>query len=160
LKSPKVEEKMSEEKIKFALKRIWWRGQIVIRALPEERFYLLLDRGKPALDVFQLEANPFFADMIPSEREEWTDAPPDGKTTGDWLEFEGILKPKHRLNPNKKLNANVQTIDSGEVLIIEETEYFLHLDFAGKKFKGRRALKREAPDSPIWVFEKSKWASN
>lgn len=58
-------------------------------------------------------------------------------------------------NPTKILPAYMLAEDRGRIRILEDNPLFMSMQFFGKKLKGYYALKREGPDSPIWVLQKS-----
>jgi len=72
------------------------------------------------------------------------------------MNFEGELPAKTPENPNEKIPAFIEIIDKGKANVIEDTDSFVHMDLKGKKLKGLYHFKREAPDSKVWVFAKSK----
>ena len=153
LKGPKVEvsQETQAKTAQFTFLRIWWKGQTVIRAMPQERFFLLLKNG--GFRVWELDANPLWEAAQSVLETEMPEPPPNHKEITDWMKFEGDLPPEHALNPTKRLTAHAEIIDTGAARLIEDTEHFVHIDFRGKNFKGRWVLKREEPDSAIFTFE-------
>jgi len=59
-------------------------------------------------------------------------------------------------NPNERIPAYIEIKDSGTVELIEETDLFSSFKFNGKLLKGYYIMRRESPDSPIWIFSKGK----
>jgi len=57
-------------------------------------------------------------------------------------------------NPNERLPVYIEIKDSGPAEIIEQNDQFILFKFSGKIMKGLWALKRESPNSDIWVLSK------
>ena len=134
------------DQTKFALKRKWWKGQFVIRGLPVEHFEIRFSDSKNTF--FKLGKNPVAAETgITSLR-----------STGrkSELMFEGKIAPGAEGNPNKKIPAFVDILDSGSCNIIEDSEHFMHVEFKGSKLKGNWVFKRTDPQSNIWLMSKGK----
>jgi len=143
------------EKIKWTLSKAWWKGQTVIRGMPVQRFELFLDFGENKLKKFETESNPIYSDEMVGILSIENTKPPKGDFK-DWLTFEGELPAEHVKNPNKRIPMYYLILDSGEAKVIEKTDNFIHIDFKGKRLKGRRVFVRESPESDIWVFKISK----
>lgn len=141
---------------KFALRLLWWKGQTVIRDVPNRQWDLLIDTGEKTLSRFTLQKDPLRNQKVVATRTELSRRTPDGKPPYAWLSWEGQLPPSHPDNPTKKLPLMVNIQDSGPGEIYEETDVFLSMKFLGKKFKGFWVLRREDPTSEIWTFEQSK----
>ena len=131
---------------KFALKRKWWKGQFVIRGLPVEHFELRFSDAKNTF--FKLDKNPLSAENgLTSLRS-------IGKKSE--IMFEGIIPPGEEGNPNKRIPAHIDILDSGNCNIIEDSENFMHVEFKGKKLKENWMFKRTDPQSNIWLMSKGK----
>jgi hypothetical protein len=138
---------------RFALKRVWWRGQLVVRGMPVEHYYLFLD-FPPLLTVLHFERNPILEKQAGLEIE-LEEKPPERERMRDWIDFEGELPPNSELNPNKELAARMETIDKGKVEWIADQELFSSFRFRGKLLKGYFTFKREEPGGALGIFGKS-----
>jgi len=148
-------EKQKQARRKFALQRRWWKGQEVVRGMPVDFFDLRIDMGVPDyLLTFTFPKDPTIAESQATVFEKWKEKTPDGRPFKNWLIFEGEIPPLHKLNPNKKLPATVKILDRGEVDVIERSQDFISFRFMGKILKGIWIARREAPDAPVWVFER------
>jgi len=140
---------------KFYLNRHWWRGQFVIRGQPVEHFDLRIDEGKLKNRYWVLDKDPtFFKTGIVAAQKICDDR--------RWLTFTGKIPPHPKApkwlkpgNPNKRIPAYVERIDSGTVNFIEDSPKFISMIFRGKRLTGYWIMKRTSPKDPIWAFEKS-----
>jgi len=130
---------------KFALKRKWWKGQFVIRGMPVEHFEVRFDSEK--YPWFKLNKNPLVVESGISGIKQ------SGRK--EEVMFEGIIGPGKEGNPNKKIPAHIDILDSGSVNVIEDSENFMHVKFSGKKLKGNWIFKRSDPASNIWNVSKA-----
>jgi len=144
------------KKEKFVLQRRWWKGQAVIRNQPKI-FYDLRFEEDGQIYTIRLNDSPLAEEKTSAIIEETDYAPPKGKSSKEWLSFEGEIPAEEipEENPNQDIPAYIEILDSGEYEMIEETETFIHFNFKGKKLKGRFALTREDPRSEIWIFSRS-----
>jgi len=150
----------SERKAVFALRRHFWRGQVVVRGMPVQHWDLKIDSGKKHLDSYgHMEQSPVDApEGTAAIYRKWSARAPGG-TLADWMKSPAIEIPPNRPelgNPNKEISAFSELTDSGGVEIIEENPVFISLRFNGSKLKGLWTLKREDPKMSMWVFSKSK----
>lgn len=141
---------------KFYLYHHWWMGSKVIRGIPVSHFDLRLDENKPSHRYFKLDKDPTYYDKGIVAVEDKCD---DER----WLTFEGIIPPRGKApawlrpaNPNKKIPAHLDKIDSGKVNIISDTPMFISFIFSGKEIKGYWILRNASPEEAVWVFEKNK----
>jgi len=146
LKKQKQLFELGEKKSWFTLDRHWWKGQKVIRDLPVEHWDLRFSDGFE----FTLDKNPLFdpEDINAVYRKKFDIA-------GDMKVHDKlIIPPGEEGNPNKKIPANVETLDTGNMDIISHTENFMSVDFKGKHLKGFFAFKRVDPSANQWVISK------
>jgi DNA adenine methylase len=149
----KIPIKEAVKDVKWALSKAYWKGPTVVRGMPKVRRELFLDFGEKQLQRYETEDNPIFQDttsgvLIPENTK------PDGDFKA-WLEFEGEIPAEHPKNPNEKLPMFYEIEDKGTAEMIERTDNFIHLNFKGRLFKGRKVLKREDPKGEIWILQKS-----
>lgn len=125
----------------FVLTNRNWAGQVVVRALPFEDWHIKINSKK-----FHLDKDP-------------TRKIPDVGISA--LEFagkesyftEGKKAPKTEANPNLKIPAFIEMIDSGLVEIITDEPLYLHVRFKGKKLKGLYYLRRTSKQSQFWTLK-------
>ena len=142
--------------VKFYLYRHWWRG-VVLPKQSISHYDLRFDEDRPIHRYFRLDKDPmYFTKNVISVEDKCDDE--------RWLTFEGIIEPKDKEtrkwliggNPNKKIVAHVDLIDSGKVNILSDTPMFISFVFFGKEIKGYWVMRRASPEETVWVFEKSK----
>lgn len=139
-------------KEKFALTVHRWKGPEVVRGMWNTRHLLQMDG-----ETWEFQEDPLREDIVVASRTEMEVDPPEGS----WLTFDGeipggYMKPVTPEGPYpKKLPVLVDILDDGVVDVIEDTEQFVHLDFDGKKLKGRYVFRAEEPGGNIWRFGKS-----
>lgn len=132
----------AESSAEFILTNRNWAGQVVVRALPFEDFHLKINGKK-----FHLDKDP-------------TRKIPDSGISA--LEFvgkegyflEGKKAPKTEVNPNLKIPAYIEKLDSGAVEIIADEPLYLHLRFKGEKMKGLYSFRKTSKQSQFWSFKK------
>jgi len=125
----------------FVLSHRHWKGQHVIRGQPVEDWHL------------KIEDKQFHLDNDPTREFE-------GGISA--LEFSGLpglfasgeKAPKTGVNPNRKLPAFVDVLDSGMVEIIADEPLYLHVRFKGSKLKGLHFFVRTSKDAQFWAFKK------
>lgn len=150
-----------ERKAKFILRIHFWKGPKIIRDIPVSHWDLVIDSGKDYLDEWSaMEFNPLsiVEKGVAAIHKICNIAPPGGKTFKDWMTMEHIeIPPNHPEwgNPNKKIPAYMDFVDSGEVEWLEDSEMFSSFIFKGAKMGGYWTMKRESPDSDLWVLQKS-----
>jgi len=141
---------------KFYLYHHWWRGAFVIRGMPVSHFDLRLDENESSHRYWKIDKDPtyFSKGMVAVE-----DKCPDKR----WLTFEGIIPPYPKApawlqpgNPNKRINAHVDKLDEGKVIILEDSPTFISFMFHGKELNGYWILRKATPKETVWTFEKSK----
>jgi len=154
-----VEQSQIEVELKKAIgiyRRHWWKGQFVIRGMPVDHWDLVIYvPGRDYLDEWNLEDDILRVDKVPAIYKKCRKPPFRHDSFRDWLTFEGSIPPGKIGNPNKRIPAFIDIIDSFELEWIEESPDFHSFQFKGKKLKGYYIMKRTDPRSPIWVFSKS-----
>ncbi|RLJ03626.1 MAG: hypothetical protein DRP11_00075 [Candidatus Aenigmatarchaeota archaeon] len=140
---------------KFYLNRHWWRGQFVIRGQPVEHFDLRIDEGKLKNRYWVLDKDPTYVKKGIVAVQKICD---DRR----WLTFTGRIPPNPKApkwlkpgNPNKRIPAFVERIDSGIVNFIEDSPRFISMIFKGDRLRGYWVMKKPNPGESIWIFEKS-----
>jgi hypothetical protein len=144
------------KKARFVLQRHWWKGQEVIRKMPVVHWDLRFDDGSKRPPYFNLDKNPLTTIKgINAVRKILTDK--------RWLTFEGEIPPGLKApkwlrpgNPNKKIPAFVDIIDTGKATIISDEPLFMSILLRGKKLKGYWIFRRSDAHSNLWTMEKSK----
>ena len=119
-----------------------WAGQLVVRGLPFEDYHLKINGKK------------FHLDKDPSHK-----VPEVGISA---LQFEGKeayfrpgkKQPKTDVNPNLKIPAFIEEVDSGAVEIIADEPRSLYVRFKGKKLKGLYYFHRTSRQSNFWSLKK------
>jgi len=139
--------------IKWTISKAWWKGPTVVRGMPRTHWELFLDFGEAKLKRFEVDRNPIYEREIAGVLET-ENTKPDGNFK-DWLNFEGQIEAEHPKNPNERIPINYEIEDKGTAKLIEKTDNFIHLNFKGKLFKGRKVLVREDPKSEIWILRPS-----
>ena len=140
----KVKKVLSLDDTVFILSHRHWQGAIVIRGLPVSDYHLKIGTTKR----FHLTQDP--------SRE----IPDQGLSA---LEFEGKdayfsageKQPRSPANPNRKLVATIDIIDKGDVEIIADDPFYLHVRFSGKKLKGLYYLRKtKSKAASFWTLKK------
>jgi len=161
LKGHKLKESESK-KVKYVVRRNWWKGAVIVRGMPVQHWELVIDSGKDYLDEFRLESDPLIKEKlergIPAVHRKVTGKTPKGGGFREWMKFEGEIPPNHSEwgNPNKKIPAYKKIIDKGEADWIEESAMFHSFDFGSGGLSGAVVIIRESPDANIWVMKKGK----
>jgi len=171
-----VKEAIEERKVKFQVKRLWWKGPVVIRGTPRIFYVLLFHNGKVhyawhftknPVDVFGEEVEELTTEeflesyccgFLEGVMEQALAVPlePEMYEDGELLKKEGSLPPEHPLNPNKELDLHFDTVDEGTAIIIaEERGRFYRFKMQGKQLKGYFSLMREDPHSKMWKLARS-----
>jgi len=144
---------------RFLLRLVHWKGQFVVRGMSVEHWDLLLDKGEECLDEFAGMKNPLEQpEGVNCIRRDYCVGTPEGKSNKEWMNFTGkSIPPNHPEwgNPNKRIPAYMDRVDSGSVNIISDTDTFVSFIFKGKKLKSYWIAKRESPKAENWVFSKS-----
>lgn len=161
LKGKPLKESPEPKQARFIIRRRWWKGPKIIRDIPKQHWDLLIDSGKGYLDEWNLEKDPLIKENlefgIAAFRKKTRIGTPKGESFRKWMEFEGSIPPKHPEwgNPNKRIPAYIKILDKGKVNWIEDTNLFSSFEFKGKILKRNVILRREDPDSAIWVMRKA-----
>jgi hypothetical protein len=67
----------------------------------------------------------------------------------------GEKQPLSSANPNRKLVATIDIIDKGDVEIIADDPFYLHVRFSGKKLKGLYYLRKtKSKTASFWTMKK------
>ncbi|GAH71724.1 unnamed protein product [marine sediment metagenome] len=132
---------------------------MVVRGMAVDHWDLLLDKGEKCLDEFAgMMNNPLEKpEGVNCIRHDYCVGTPEGKPNKEWMNFFGEIPPNHPEwgNPNKRILAYMDKVDSGSVNIASDTSDFVSFVFHGSKLKGYWICKRESPRSENWVFSKS-----
>ncbi len=130
------------DKLNFALKRVWWKGQDDIKKMPVEKWWLMFSNGL----YFELDENPTVQKKgINSVKKIFTDQP-------EWMDFKGEIAPGKLGNLNKKIPAHVEILEKGKVDSVENTERFMSYKFSGQKLQGFWTAKAT---NGTWILEQS-----
>lgn len=154
----KLSEIRELKQAKFLLRRHWWKGQFVVRGMAVDHWDLVIDKGAKCLDEFSGMEDPLEnPDGVNCIRKDCCNETPKGKSNKEWMNFFGEIPPNHPEwgNPNKRISAYMDKVDSGSVNIAEDSTDFVSFIFKGSKLKGYWIAKRESPRSENWVFSKS-----
>ena len=173
----RLEESVEAEKYKYAVKRCWWKGQVVVRGMPQIFYVLLFYKDKKIHSAWHFLPKPIierleeYIGMSIEEflsckcQEVWEQIQeqiqtvplePETYEDGKLLADSGELPVGHPLNPNKRLPLHFDTIDSGEAeLIASDANVFYRWRLKGKLMKGIYVLKRDSPHSELWTWNKS-----
>ncbi len=100
-----------------------------------------------ALDSWEFSSNPLFNSG---------GAGIHTKAPNNFINLKGDILPNSYGNPDKKLKATIEILDSGDVEIIEKQPLFIHLRFRSKILRGLWVLKRDGANSNLWSMKKSK----
>ena len=146
----KKEEKKSEElaKAQFVIHYLSYMGQIVIRGIPHQRWFLRLKKdGK----VYSWISDYDFTRFSPVAMEY------EGVVDKKWFDYEGDIPPNTKYNPTKTLTAKMKIIDKGSC-DVESTEVEgaekMSIKLNGKRVTGSFTLVQEEKESPIYTIEK------
>lgn len=79
------------------------------------------------------------------------------ETHTDANTISGCLEPgKHPLNPTKTSQSWIKTLDSGRVIILEDSPLLKKFEFKGAHLKGLCILSRE-PEAHVWEFTRKEY---
>jgi hypothetical protein len=140
---------------RFTLRLLWWKGQEVVRDIPNRRWEILLDLGEGNPLRWTFDSDPTTGTPVPGTKTVLSKKTPDGKPSHSWLDWKGILPPSDSENPTKKLPINVEILDTGNVKIYENSDMFFSASFEGESLKGFQIMRREDPTSDLWIFQSS-----
>lgn len=134
--------------LRFAVKRMWYRGPVHVRGAPTVLYYMIFHDGKRVVKAWDFgQENP---------REHKSVSTRLGKSKDPKLIQKTVdLSPSHILNPTEKLQMHVDTIDEGSVSVIADSANFMRFRMGGGIFKGIHVLVRETPGSAEWFFRKA-----
>jgi len=149
------------KKVPFILQYEWWKGPEVIRGMRQNKFFIKLQDNSNVQAISFLEKKPVLTTEdagIAATMHKVSHGPKRGMKPIDWMRFEGEIGPGEPGHPLeiKKLPLHVEIMDRGSVQVIEDGELFKSLQFDGKLLKGYYVMRREGPDSKLWVWQKSK----
>lgn len=150
-----VKEKWKEEeslaKPRFSFSMIYWKGQKVIRDIPQRRWFIRIDdRGRGSVRSWMFEGDPVWETPLTAIYE--------GRVDRRWMKREGELKPRSQYCPTKEIPCHCVLLDTGTVDIKSGEgslgEEILELKFNGKTLKGEYILRQEEPDSDIYTLSR------
>lgn len=124
----------------FLLTVLTWKGQTVVRDLPVNQYFIRIG-NKP---LFLFEKNPLMDPAL--------NAVEDPEYSKYFKE--GTYSPGSIINPNKKIDAKIENLDSGNVDVIEQKQGIIQLIFHGEKLKGRWLLRKDDPRESLWEMTK------
>ncbi len=135
-----LRKKMLSASHQFTLTHRYWQGQSVIRNQPVEDWHIKIDTRQ------------FHLNKDPTKTEASISA----------LQFEGESgyfkpgkkEPKSEVNPNTKIVAFVDLIDSGPSLIIRDKPLDLIVRFKGKKLNSLYHFHRTSEQSQFWTMKR------
>jgi len=132
----------------FALKYHWYSkvGEKKRAGATEWHFDLFLLDGKK--QHFELDLDPLEAEVI-SGHFSAPEYDHDEKA-------EGFIVPGQVGNPHKERGSWIESIDEGEMTLLEKTPVFMKIRFKGEKFKGVWTFERESPTADFWKVARSK----
>ena len=130
--------------IPYVLHQVSWKGQEVVRKLPNLTWYLRLKTE--GVRSFHLWENPLYVSPVSAFDE--------GRVDAKWFDYEGELKPQTEYNPNKRLTARMSILAKGNATIetLQEKPEILAVNFKSGELKGRWILEQEEEDSPNYQF--------
>lgn len=135
-------------KAKFTAQYLSYMGQIVVRGIPKQKWFLRLEeKGK----IYSWESEIDFTKFSP------VTLTYEGIVDDKWMAFEGDIPPNSKYNPTKTLTANMRIIDTGTATIdtkIEEGAIIKVIAFNGKILRGKYTIYQEEKESPIYTIEK------
>jgi len=132
---------------KFQVQYLSYMGQVVVRGIPHQRWFLRLQEGDK---IYSWAADTDFTRMSPVALEF------EGTVEKKWWGFEGDIKPNSEYNPSKTLTAHMQIVDSGSCTYeTEEVEgaQWISINFKGKELKGKYSVSQEEKDSEMYTIE-------
>jgi hypothetical protein len=130
----------------------------VVRDMPIEHWDLIIESPNKTdiLDEYQFENNPINKPGPLAAHYKQLKTPPSGsKDVKSWFKWEGEIPPGQYGNPNKRIPAYIETVDQGDVQLLETSDLFKSFIFNGGQLKGYYIMRREDPGSPFWQFSKS-----
>ena len=136
-----------ESSSEFILTRRHWKGAHIIRGLEVEDWHLLVNSKK------------FHLDKDPSRTVPEVGISALGFEGKEEFFKEGKKQPKSEVNPNLKIPAFIEEVDSGLVEIITDEPIFILVRFKGKKLKGLFEISRTSKQSQFWTLKKFNWIS-
>ena len=131
---------------KYVLHEVSWRGQEVIRRLPQLAWYLRLLTGGEVRS-WHLWDNPYYTYPVSAFYE--------GVVEDKWFDYEGELEPQTQYNPNKRLKARMIILTKGSVEVSKEEETeaeVLRLRFLSGGLKGTWVLEQEDKESTAYTL--------
>jgi hypothetical protein len=127
----------------------------VVRDLPIEHWDLILEAdGQIYLEEYQFEFNPLETEGPLSARMNQLKKPPfKQKKLDAWFQWEGKIPPGKTGNPNKKIPAYIEKVDSAKMEVTQKNGQ-KEFVFEGNKLKGKWIVTQEDKNSPFWQFER------
>jgi hypothetical protein len=146
-KGVKSEEEESKQ-AKFTVGYLSYMGQIVVRGIPNQRWFLRIKMGDKVYSwICDYDVTRF--SPLPLEYE--------GVVDKKWFDYEGDVPPNTKYNPSKTLTGKMYVIDEGTCIVDEKTEDGIDVwdvDFNGQHLKGKVRITQEEEKSPIYTFER------
>ena len=147
-KGAKSEEEEESKQAKFAVGYLSYMGQIVVRGIPNQRWFLRIKIGDKVYSwICDYDVTRF--SPLPLEYE--------GVVDKKWFDYEGDVPPNTKYNPSKTLTGKMYVIDEGTCIVDEKTEDGIDVwdvDFNGQHLKGKVRITQEEEKSPIYTFER------
>lgn len=139
------EDRMSLSEASYQIQLLTYQGQVVIRNVPHERWFLRIKQGNNVeswvADTDITRFSPVAMTYEGSGKRYW--------------DFEGEIKPETELNPSKSLTAKMVMLAKGKVKIkdIEDEVREQELSFSGD-FHGKFKLTQEEKKSNFFTLQK------
>jgi uncharacterized cysteine cluster protein YcgN (CxxCxxCC family) len=130
----------------FVLHRKYWKGQEVIRKLPVESWSLSFSQG---FRFKEIDKNPL------KVKEDLNSLFEDIGEDSKWLKKSSFqIEAGEKGNPNKKIPAFVEFLDSGNFKILNEEPGKKLIRLISKRLSGIYSFSRVDPNSTQWVISK------
>jgi len=133
---------------KFIVHYLSYMGQIVVRGIPHQKWFLRLKEGDK---IYSWTADVDFTRFSPVALEY------EGMVDNKWFDYEGDIKPDTKYNPSKSLTAKMQVVDKGSCSVDTETiegAERLSIIFHGKELTGKHVIMQEEKGSATYTIEK------
>jgi len=143
-----IKAKTEEASAKFVVHYLSYMGQVVVRGIPHQRWFLRLREGDK---IHSWSADIDFTRFSPVALEY------EGIVDSKWFDYEGDIKPETKYNPSKSLTAKIQVIDKGSCSVDTETvegSERLSIVFQGKELKGKHVVMQEEKGSSMYTIER------
>ena len=129
------------DKWQYRIHRVQWQGQIVIRDMPEEDYYLRMKQDNNY--KYYLITGDYTADtfgLLPLDDE-------NDLLDTKWYDYNGVVKPESAYNPNKKIDAKDDILDKGALEIDEDNRIVI---FHGNQLKGKYRYEGKWKEGPVF----------